>query len=153
MKHLAIVLSLVLAFTVSTHAAYSADYAKEMVYVSGLAYCPAANILARKCNKATDLTEGAGMTVLHAKDNGLDKNGITYVILKRDKTKELFMAFSGTRDTAQLITEIGEAFPVKYSIHTEVKGALVFDYFECKFLIKKYLLLCLSSSSIQKEIG
>ena len=126
MKILVALTILVIAISY-TNEAYVADYAKQMVYVSGLAYCSANNIIARNCNKATELTESVGMDVLHAKDNGETENGITYVILKRDSTKELFVAFSGTRDTVQLITEIGEAFPVEYSIHLEVKEALVFD--------------------------
>mmetsp|Transcript_18470 Transcript_18470/g.21211 ORF Transcript_18470/g.21211 Transcript_18470/m.21211 type:complete len:315 (-) Transcript_18470:9-953(-) len=74
------------------------------------------------------------MQVLHAMDNGGDENSITYVILKRDSTKQLFIGYSGTRDTQQLITEILEAFPVFYDIHPEATDALVFDYFYKHYL-------------------
>eukprot|EP00345_Euplotes_harpa_P012622 CAMPEP_0168342726 /NCGR_PEP_ID=MMETSP0213-20121227/15581_1 /TAXON_ID=151035 /ORGANISM="Euplotes harpa, Strain FSP1.4" /LENGTH=235 /DNA_ID=CAMNT_0008349709 /DNA_START=206 /DNA_END=913 /DNA_ORIENTATION=+ len=67
-------------------------------------------------------------------DNGGDENSITYVILKRDSTKQLFIGYSGTRDTQQLITEILEAFPVFYDIHPEATDALVFDYFYKHYL-------------------
>lgn len=74
------------------------------------------------------------MEVLHAKDNTLVKNGITYTIVKYPNMKTLLVAFSGTRDTDQLITEIAEAFPVDYDIHGEIKDAKVFDYFYNHYL-------------------
>lgn len=74
------------------------------------------------------------MEVIHALDNGEKENTITYVILKRESTKELMIAYSGTKDAAQLVTEALEAFPISYSIHSEVKGALVVDYFYKHYL-------------------
>ena len=126
MKYTLIALSLLL---LSSIAKYNADTALNMVYASGLAYCDAENILASKCNKATTLTEDAGMKVLHAKDNGEGLNGITYVILEWAKKKKFIVGFSGTRDPYQLVTEILKAYPMSYKIHPEIKDALVFNYF------------------------
>ena len=134
MKTLAYCLVIYLALAVFVQADYDAVKAKEMTYVSGLAYCTTSRILARKWNKATDLTESLGMEVIHAMDNGEKENTITYVILKRESTKELMIAYSGTKDAAQLVTEALEAFPISYSIHSEVKGALVVDYFYKHYL-------------------
>lgn len=69
------------------------------------------------------------MEPIHAIDSDTSWNSITYVILKRDKQKQLIVAFSGTRDIEQLITEIAESFWVGYAIHPQIQGAKVFDYF------------------------
>lgn len=74
------------------------------------------------------------MVPIHAIDSDQSANSITYVILKREKQKQLIVAFSGTRDTQQLITEIAEAFWVGYAIHPQIQGAKVFDYFYKHYL-------------------
>jgi len=128
-------LLVLLLLTISSISAkYNEALANELVYVSGLAYCKADKILAGKCGRATQETETRGIEPLHSIDNGLDKNGITMSILKNDGEKTLYVAFSGTRNTDQLITEIAEAFPVSYEIHPEVKGAKVFDYFYSRYV-------------------
>ena len=114
---------------VTIKADYNPDKAKEMIYVAGLTYCPAELVLARNWSQATILTEAAGMEVIYARDNGLKENSITWVILKRDSTKELFVGYSGTRNIPQLISIALTMYPVSYGIHPEVKGVLVFDYF------------------------
>lgn len=80
------------------------------------------------------MTQSLGMEVLHAADNNLTANGITYTILKRSSKKQLIVAFSGTRAIEQLITEIGEAFWWSYDIHPQIQGAKVFDYFYSYYL-------------------
>lgn len=110
-------------------AKYDQKTGLEMLYVSGLAYCEADLIIEKNCNRATKLTEELGMKVLHAKDNNKVKNTITYVILKRDNPNQLIISFSGTKNPIELTTEIAESYPIKYSIHPEVKGAKVHDYF------------------------
>ena len=134
MKTSFITFAVIAILAISTHAAYDPAVAKSMTYVAGLAYCPAKRILSKQCNLATQMTDELGMEVIHAMDNGLDENSITYVILKRDSTKEIFVGYSGTRDVAQLISEALEAFPISYGIHPEVKGALVVDYFYKHYL-------------------
>ena len=124
-----ILLSLLLIILASVFTKYDEDFAIQMVYVSALAYCPAARILTGKCGEATRKTTEFGIEVLHAMDKGSDTNSITYTVLKNDHTKQLFVAFSGTRDPTQLITEVGESFPTAYTIHPEFKDVKVMDYF------------------------
>lgn len=91
--------------------------------------CDADRIKASNCNAATQLTEEAGMTVLFAMNNVEVKNKITMVALRQDSSKRIIFAFSGTQGYYELISEIVLAFPVKYSIHPEVKHAQVVGYF------------------------
>ena len=69
------------------------------------------------------------MSVIYARNNNVAGNKITFSVLKKDKTKEIIVAFSGTQSTNQLINEITHSFPVKYSIHSQFTHALVADYF------------------------
>lgn len=127
---ISIFITLLLAYFSSlVSAEYDPTKALEMIYVSGLTYCPAKLILARNWSKATEYIEANNMDVIYARDNGLTDNQITSVILKRDSTKELFIGFSGTKNIPQLINIALTMFPVSYEIHPEAKGVLVFDYF------------------------
>ena len=69
------------------------------------------------------------MKVLHAKNSGEDSNEITYVILEWAERKSFVVGFSGTRGTLQFILQVLDLFPVEYSIHPEIKGAKVFNYY------------------------
>lgn len=106
---------------------YDEKLAYDYMLCSGLAYCDAADIMAGKCHQATALTTKAGIVPLHAMNNRLVKNKITYFIAKRDSQKELIIGFSGTTNKDQLIDEIKEAIPVLYSIHGN--KAKVYNYF------------------------
>lgn len=129
MKSAKLLLTWLCVCTAIVSASYDAKLALDMVYASGLAYCSAATILSGKCGQASKKTDELGMEVLHAKDNDLSENGITYAILKRAKSKQIIVSFSGTRDIEQLITEIAEAYWCGYQIHPQIQDAKVFVYF------------------------
>mmetsp|Transcript_21419 Transcript_21419/g.24610 ORF Transcript_21419/g.24610 Transcript_21419/m.24610 type:complete len:207 (+) Transcript_21419:173-793(+) len=77
------------------------------------------------------------MKVLHAFDNGASGNPLTYTVLKRDATKQLFFGFSGTKTAQQLITEALQAFPITYPIHPSGgNGVLIVDYFYKYYIYK-----------------
>ncbi|CAI2376309.1 unnamed protein product [Moneuplotes crassus] len=114
---------------------YDASFATKMVYVSGLSYCQADQIVNDKCGKATDQVRNTyKMDVEYAMDNGKSVNSITMAVLKSDNDKQYFVGFSGTRETSQLIAEIAESFPRSYEIHPEIGEAKVMDYFYQRYL-------------------
>lgn len=69
------------------------------------------------------------MQVITAKNNNVAGNKITFTALKKDNTKEIIIAFSGTQGTQELIDEIAQSYPVKYSTHSQFTHALVVNYF------------------------
>ena len=69
------------------------------------------------------------MKVLHAKNSRDDLNKISYVILEWAEKESFVVGFSGSRGTYQLIIQIFDLFSVEYSIHPEIKGAKVFNYY------------------------
>ena len=69
------------------------------------------------------------MKVLHAKNSGEESHEITYVILEWAEKNSFIVGFSGTRGTLQFILQVLDLFPVEYSIHPEIKGAKVFNYY------------------------
>jgi hypothetical protein len=87
----------------------------------------------RDCSTATVLTLGVGMEPIHALDNNLRIDPISYTLLLRESHKQLIVAFSGTVATLQLVRQITLNWPITYNIHGSDTGARVFRYFYNKY--------------------
>jgi hypothetical protein len=99
------------------------------MFASGLAYCFHDRIMQRDCSTATVLTLGVGMEPIHALDNDLINDPISYTMLLRESQKQLIIAFSGTLLTIQLFNQVIGNRPINYNIHERNSGARVFRYF------------------------
>jgi len=108
---------------------YNQTEATEYAIVSGLAYCLPKDIMNKSCWLASKLTEDFGVEPLYAYENDEDVNKIIYTITKREPHKEIIVAFSGTRNNQQFLSEIVNSYPEDYTIHPNLKGAKVIRYF------------------------
>jgi len=126
MKSILILIVLSFAF-----ASYSEADAKRYVWASSLAYCD--NIGTKgKCGLSETSVKNLGYEVLTFKNTGLVYNFVNAVILKDAARKEIVVAFSGTKNPAQLGEEILNNLPSKYTLHT-ITGALTMHYFLDKY--------------------
>lgn len=78
---------------------------------------------------ATKLASDRQLKVKHVFSNHAKVNKIAYAILEDMPNKQLIVAFSGTQNPEQLALEIIRSFNVKYSLHSEVNGTSVVEYF------------------------
>ena len=108
---------------------YSEQKAIEYTVVSALAYCDADLILKEACCDATKMINQYKFDTLHAFQNGVGANSIIYTIVKKDSSKELVVAFSGTRNIQQLISELTSMGMLDYDLHYELSGAKAAQYF------------------------
>jgi len=69
------------------------------------------------------------MEVVTAHNNNLKRDPITLVILKREITKEIIVAFSGTQSLLELLDEFTQALPTDYELHPNDNGAKVIGFF------------------------
>ena len=109
-------------------------------YAASLAYCPPELIMKNECKLATKKTRENGIIPLFAYSNNETLSYVIFTtywkyfvfenncIMERREKHELIVSFSGTKNPIQLVLEIMQSYPVSYSIHPEVKGALVFEY-------------------------
>jgi hypothetical protein len=128
MKTILILVVLSVAF-----ATYSEADAKRYVWASSLAYC---NDLGKpgNCGHAETSVKNLGYEVVAYKNTGAVYNFINSVILKDVARKEFVVAFSGTKNPAQLGQEILNNLPTKYNLHS-IEGASVLHYFLDKYAL------------------
>jgi hypothetical protein len=107
---------------------YNEDIAKDYLYASAFAYCPADRQESGDCKAAGAAMERLGMKSVFAIDNGRIGDPITMTIMERRKDKEIIVAFSGTKGIEELVDEIVEGLPVDYDLHPS-QGSKVLGYF------------------------
>lgn len=121
-----------------TYAVDRVDYnhtEAEMYAISAaLSYCPPTRVMGKNWNRATELADKFGLEPIHAYENGEDINRINYTILRRPANNEIIVSFSGTCNNRQLLSEFVRSYPVDYSLHEELKGAKVVEYFYWYYL-------------------
>lgn len=108
---------------------FSHDDAFVYSIASALAYCPAQRIESGDCNLASSLAIQHDLYPIHTYENNATVNHIVYTILHRKEKNEIIIAFSGTANWQQLMTEIIRVFPVDYKIHPSLEDAKVVEYF------------------------
>lgn len=107
-------------------AAYSEADAKRYTWASSYAYC--SSMGNDNCGKAGAQIKSLGYQVLTFKSTGAVYNFINAAILKDAARKEIVVAFSGTKNPAQLAEEVLNNMPTSYPLHG-ISGAIVLHYF------------------------
>lgn len=117
---------LVLTLVLAVFSAYSEEDAKRYTWASSYAYC---DYMAKNdCGKASTGIKNNGLTLVAFQEAGRVFNFINVAILKDPIRQELIVAFSGTKNPAQLAHEIVGNLPTAYSLH-DIKDAFVLSYF------------------------
>ncbi|CAI2376724.1 unnamed protein product [Moneuplotes crassus] len=143
---------LILTLVMLVQAQYNEDFAKEVFYIALLANCKADKVLANDCGPASKfVVSDFGMEVLHAWKNEEGINGLTTVIVKKEKAKTIYVGLSGTKHMAQLVADIVTPDAVDYTLHSEAKGAQVMKYFNDKYTKNFRVNLIDHIKEVQKE--
>ena len=127
-RSLLLLLVLLIYYCTGIKLEFNETDSKIYLYASALAYCPPEQIMINQWKMATNLTKAYGIEPLYAYSNNYTVNDVIFAIMERKEAKELIVSFSGTKNPFQLIYEVIQSYPIKYSIHPELEEALVFEY-------------------------
>jgi len=111
--------------------AYSASFAKTMVYAAGLGYCSITSIKSWKCG--TPCTSLSGFSPYYEFQSSSDP-ALAFAILVNDAAKEVVFTFRGTNNPVQLVNEITSGQGAPYSTaYWSAANAQVLSYFQDKY--------------------